>query len=95
MAFLVQAFDGEDSEAMARRMAVREQHLAGARVLKAAGKLLYAGALLDDAGKMTGSVLVFDLPTKEEVEAALRADPYTAGGVWLRWTITPFRPAPL
>jgi uncharacterized protein len=95
MPFLVQAFDGDDAESMTRRMAAREAHLATARKLKAEGALLFAGAMLDEAGKMTGSTLVFEAPDQAAVEAIIRADPYLAGDVWRRWTITPFRVAPL
>ncbi len=40
-------------------------------------------------------MLLFDLNSQEEVEEVLKADPYTKHGVWVRWSITPVRLAPL
>ena len=76
-------------------MAVREAHLEAARKSKGDGRLITAGAILDEAGKMIGSMLLFDLNSQEEVEEVLKADPYTKKGVWVRWSITPVRLAPL
>lgn len=95
MPFLVQAFDGTDSEAPARRLAARPRHIEVAKALKADGRLVIAGAMLNEAGGMTGSTLILDVPTDADAEALIRADPYVAGNVWQRWTITPFRVAQL
>ncbi len=95
MSFLVQAFDDSDENALERRMAAREAHLEAARKSKADGRLITAGAILDESGRMIGSVLIFDLNSPGEVEELLNADPYTKQGVWVRWSITPIRLAPL
>ncbi len=76
-------------------MAAREAHLEAARKAKGDGRLVTAGAILDESGKMIGSMLLFDLNSPEEVEEVLKADPYTQQGVWVRWSITPIRLAPL
>ncbi len=54
MTFLVQAFDDSDENALERRMAAREAHLEAARKSKGDGRLITAGAILDEAGKMIG-----------------------------------------
>ena len=95
MAFLTQAFDDTDENALARRMAAREAHLESARKLKSDGRLIHAGAILDESGNMIGSMLLFDVESQQEVEALMKGDPYTEKGVWVRWTITPVRLAPL
>ncbi|MBM3517936.1 MAG: hypothetical protein FJX56_08705 [Alphaproteobacteria bacterium] len=95
MQFLLIAYDGTDAEAPARRAAVRERHLVGARRLKAEGKLRSGGAILDDAGTMIGSAAVFEFPSRAELDAWLAADPYVTDGVWRDITIRPFREAVL
>lgn len=82
MQFVVTALDYTDADALSRRMANREQHLAGVKRLIADGRFLSGGAILDDAGKMIGSTLHVDFPTRAELDAQLRQDPYVAGKVW-------------
>ena len=94
MQFLITAFDGKDSEALDRRMAARPDHIAYATVGKEAGKVIIGGAILDDDGKMIGSMLVVDYPSKEAVEKEYIAnDPYFLGKVWQEIEIRPYRVA--
>jgi len=82
MDFLVIVYDFTDSEALNRRMAVREEHLVKAREAKQAGKLIAGGAILDDAGKMIGSSMFARFDTRAELDAHIAADPYVTGRVW-------------
>jgi uncharacterized protein YciI len=82
MDFLVIVYDFTDSEALNRRMAVREAHLVKAREAKQAGKLIAGGAILDDSGKMIGSSMFARFDTREELDAHIAADPYVTGKVW-------------
>jgi uncharacterized protein len=91
MTFLVLAHDGVDAQAPARRAAARPAHLASAKALKAAGHFLDGGALLDEGGKMVGSMLLMEFETRAEFDAWLSADAYTKGGVWKDVTVSPFR----
>ena len=93
MQFLVTAYDGTDPEAPARRQAVREAHLVGARRMTAEGRILVGGAILDDAGGMIGSACIVDFATRAELDEWLRTDPYVTGGVWQRIEVVPFRSA--
>ncbi len=93
MHFVVIAYDGTDDQALARRMKAREAHLAGARTLKEQGRMLMGGAMLDDAGKMIGSVMIVDYPDRAGVDAWLKADPYTTGDVWRKIEVRPYRMA--
>ncbi|TPX31077.1 hypothetical protein SmJEL517_g05522 [Synchytrium microbalum] len=69
-------------DSLAKRMAVREQHLHRA---KTDTNLILGGAMLDKQdGNMTGSLLVFDAPTKEAAERFVKEDPYIGGQVWDR-----------
>ncbi len=93
MQFLVVAYDGTDAEAPARRLAVREAHLEGARRMAADGSMICGGALLDDDGNMIGSACVVEFPDRAALDAWLESDPYVTGGVWRRIEVTPFRRA--
>jgi len=91
MTFLVLGYDGADAEAPARRAAARSAHLATAQRLKTAGHFLEGGAIVDDAGKMVGSMLLMEFPTRAELDAWLVSDAYSVGGVWKDVTVRPFR----
>lgn len=85
MQFIVIGHDGIDEGAPARRQAAREEHLKLGRELHAAGKWLYAAALLDDGGAMNGSLIVCDFPSREALEREwLDREAYVRGGVWKR-----------
>jgi uncharacterized protein YciI len=71
------------------RMATREAHLAYARENLAQVKM--AGALLDEAGAMAGSLFIMDVPDRAAVEAFNAADPYQKAGVFGRVDIRGFR----
>jgi uncharacterized protein len=93
MLFLVIAKDGTDEGAPARRLAVRERHLVGARALAEAGTLELGGAILDDEGAMIGSALLVEAEDEAAVRALLEADVYTRHGVWQHIEIHRFRRA--
>ena len=78
MQFIVKAYDGEGM--LERRMKVRPRHLEGMARL---GKhVICAGGLLNDEGKMKGSVLILDFDTREELEEYLKKEPYVQEHVW-------------
>ena len=75
---MVKAYDGEGM--LERRMQVRPRHLEGMKVL---GKqIICAGGLLDDAGKMKGSVLVLEFDSRAALDEYLTNEPYVVEGVW-------------
>lgn len=95
MQFVVTALDYTDADALTRRMAHREQHLAGVKKLIAAGHFLSGGAILDDAGKMIGSTLHVEFPTRADLDAQLQGDPYVSGKVWEKIDVRQVRLVPL
>jgi uncharacterized protein YciI len=95
MQFVVTALDYTDADALNRRMANREPHLAGVRKLIAAGHFLSGGAILDDAGKMIGSTLHVEFPARADLDAQLRQDPYVAGKVWEKIEVRQVKLVPL
>ncbi len=78
MQFIVKAYDGANM--LEKRMEVRPRHLEGMQKL---GKhVICAGGLLDDAGKMKGSVLILDFAARAELDAYLENEPYVTEHVW-------------
>jgi uncharacterized protein YciI len=93
MQFLLIAHDGTDSEALERRLKVREEHLEKIEELKQSGNFLFGGAILDVDGKMIGSIIVYELPDKQALDEILKDEPYFTKGVWKKIEIEPFRTA--
>ena len=92
MQFIVIAKDYPD--ALPRRMEVREAHLAMIDTLKVDGKMLYATALLNDNDQMCGSVVVYDVADRAELDALLEAEPFIVNRVWGDLDIQPCRVPP-
>jgi uncharacterized protein YciI len=91
MQFLLLGFDGTDPLAPERRLKVREEHLKKNSLLKRCGECLFGGAILDDEGNMTGSMIVYDFPDRQSLDAKLKEEPYITCEVWKRIEIRPFR----
>lgn len=91
MQYVIFAYDGTDEKAIDRRLAVRDEHLKCVEKRIENGEHLYGGAMLDEAGKMIGSVMVVDYPSREELDNWLKIEPYAVGNVWERIEIKPFR----
>ncbi len=94
MQFLVIGLDGTDQEALNRRLAARDAHLASCNKMKQAGQLLYGVAMLDDKQKMIGSVLVCNFESRQELDQWLKAEPYVTSRVWQTIEIKPCKVAP-
>jgi uncharacterized protein len=95
MQFLLLAYDGTDKDAKARRSVVRPAHFAGIKPMVERGELRAAGAILDDAGEMIGSVVLAEFPSRADLDAWLAREPYVKEGVWKNIEIKPFRLAVL
>ena len=93
MQFLLLAYDGTDPEALQRRLKVRDEHLRKISGLKKNGEFLFGGAILDENGIMTGSMIVYDFPDRETLDERLKNEPYITEGVWEKLEIKPFRMA--
>lgn len=93
MQFLLIAFDGTDAGAPDRRMKSRPEHLEKIADVKKAGKFLCGGAILDDSGKMTGSMILYEVPDRATLDEMLKNEPYIYNKVWEKIEIRPFRMA--
>lgn len=78
MQFVIKAYDGEGK--LEKRMEVRPRHLQGMAELGA--HIICAGGLLDESGKMKGSLLVTEFKDREELDAYLAKEPYVVEKVW-------------
>lgn len=95
MQFVVTALDYTDAGALQRRMDNREVHLERLRAQIEAGRILSAGAILDDAGNMIGSSLHLDFPDRASLDQALAQDPYSSGKVWEKIEVRPIKLVPI
>ena len=94
MQFLVTAFDGTDSEALNRRLAVRSAHVELGNKYRDQGKHLYAAAILNDSEQMIGSVMIVDFKDRTELDSWLSEEPYVTGKVWEKIDIKPCKVGP-
>lgn len=76
--FVIRAYDGEGM--LDKRMEVRPRHLEGMEKMR--DHVICAGGLLDDAGRMKGSLLVVEFESREDVDAYLAQEPYVIEQVW-------------
>lgn len=82
MHFIVIAKDGSDHDALNRRMASREAHIALGNESVKRGEHLLGMALLNDRGDMCGSVMLVDFQNRQALDEWLSKEPYVTGGVW-------------
>jgi len=73
----------------ARRLEIRPEHKA--YLAAVAERIAFAGPLLDDAGAMTGSLLVIDFADRAAALAWLDAEPFTRAGVYGSRQVMAFR----
>ncbi|MFE6685113.1 YciI family protein [Streptomyces sp. NPDC057743] len=95
MQFLLIAHDATDEQAAERRLAARERHLAQGPSLIANGQALFGTAILDDEGRMVGSMMVMDFPSRAQFDAWLATEPYVTDGVWADIQVRPCQAGPL
>jgi uncharacterized protein YciI len=91
--YLVTAYDYTDADAFQRRMNVRPHHLDGARELKANGNYVIGGAMLNDEGKMIGSVMILQFEHEEELQNWEKNEFYITQKIWESYDIKPFKVA--
>lgn len=82
MHYVVTATDFTDPEALDRRLAHRDAHLASLKIMTAEGSFLSGGAILDAHGTMVGSSAHVAFDSRDALDQWLRNDPYVVGKVW-------------
>lgn len=92
---MILGHDAPDS--LARRLAVRPQHLERLQALQAEARIVLAGPLpavdsLDPgAAGFTGSLIVASFDSLAAAQAWAEADPYLAAGVYTQVDVRPFK----
>jgi uncharacterized protein YciI len=66
---------------------IRPTHREYLRGLIAKGQLAISGPFTD----APGALIVYEANSVEEAEALLRGDPFHAAGVFVRWTVRPWK----
>lgn len=89
MQFIVIGKDGTDDGALDRRMAARDAHLKQLTESLANGNQLIGAAMMNDEGKMNGSVMIMDFPDRAALDEWLKREPYVSGKVWESVEIIP------
>ena len=79
MQYLIIAYDFEG--VLDKRLAARDEHVKGARDLMSQGKIITAGALIEE-DEMVGSTLFVNFDSDDELNAWLEEEPYVTAGVW-------------
>lgn len=85
MQFIIKAYDGEGM--LDKRMAVRPRHLEN--LGKVNGKIICAGGLLDEEGKMKGSAMIMEFNSRAELDQYLNSEPYIQEHVWDKIEVEP------
>ncbi|MHB8208829.1 YciI family protein [Mucilaginibacter sp.] len=91
--YIITGYDYTDEGALDRRMAVRSHHLDGAKNLKENGNYVIGGAILNEAGKMIGSVMILQFETEEGLDAWKQNEIYITHKIWETVDIKPYRVA--
>jgi uncharacterized protein YciI len=78
----------EYSQDKAKVEALRPTHRQYLTTLKTNGQLAVSGPFTDGSG----ALIVYEAGSKEEAEKFLQADPFHAGGIFLRWVMRPWNP---
>ncbi|OXE37707.1 MAG: hypothetical protein CGW95_00170 [Phenylobacterium zucineum] len=71
------------------RLATRSEHLAYAG--RFSDRMKLAGPILDAAGDMAGSLLIFEFDSADQAWAFNRNDPYTQAGLFADVEVFPFK----
>ena len=79
MQYLIIAYDNEG--ALEKRLEVRDAHVEGAKALMAEGKIINAGALIEE-DQMVGSTLFVDFENEDALNEWLENEPYVQHNVW-------------
>jgi uncharacterized protein len=93
MQFVVIAYDYKEG-GLEKRMKVRPDHLRISDAFKQKGKYLYGVGITNEKDELVGSVMVFDVKDRKELDDYLKTEPYVTGNVWEKVIIHPCRVGP-
>lgn len=91
MKFLLLAYDYKD--AFERRLSIRDVHIKYVDSIKSKC-IETGGAILDETGKMVGSMLIYTVESREELDQILSKEPYITHKVWEEIKILSYKTGP-
>lgn len=91
MQFTIIARDDTAAGTLDKRLAARDKHMERIHAMKSEGTIIDGGALIDDDGKMIGSVVLCEFPDRAELDAYIQSETYFTQGVWKDISVLPFR----
>ena len=91
--YIITGYDYTDEGAFDRRMAVRPHHLDGAKHLKDNGNYVIGGAILNEEGKMIGSVMILQFENDGQLKHWEQTEPYITQKIWETYEVKPFKVA--
>lgn len=95
MQFLIIGKDADDENAVARRMAARDAHIAYSdEAVKRGEQIIGAATLNAQTGEMNGSVMIVEFENIDKVKEWLDEEAYITGDVWEKIEIIPCRIGP-
>ena len=80
--------------ALDRRMSSRQAHIDYSNKLKENGNMIFGVAILNEDEKMIGSAVVYDFPSRRELNICLKKEPYILNNVWQKIDIKPCKVGP-
>lgn len=76
-------FIGKDRhDGQALRAENRENHLSVMKELQKQGLIHFAGPFIDDQGRMSGSLIIFDTEDLDLIKDIMDKDPYVCSGLF-------------
>lgn len=91
MQFTIIARDDTAEGTLDKRLGAREKHMERIHAMKAEGTIIDGGALLDDEGRMIGSVVLCEFPDRAGLDDYIQSEIYFTEGVWKDIAVLPFR----
>ena len=88
MQFFLKARDYRNGGLERREKAI-ERHWRNCDEMRAGGEFLFGASLLDENNKMRCSIMVFDFPSRKELDEYLKREPFVVDKVWENYEITP------
>ena len=82
MHFAVIARDQREPGTLDKRLAARSEHMAGLKEMKADGRVVDGGAMLDAQGNMVGSVMLLNFRDRAALDEYIAQEPYKRDSVW-------------
>jgi uncharacterized protein YciI len=75
----------QDKDKIGQVRPAHRQYLTG---LKEKGQLAATGPFTDDSG----ALIIYEAGSAQEAEGFLKADPFHANGIFIRWQLRPWNP---